>query len=92
MIGIEDYLEFTAESGRDFPGGWLLAMDTSLNVGDMTVQKSSAMEENSKIQILFQDVVRWLGNSSEERGRGEKWRIINNYAQKLLNKGYDVLK
>ena len=47
-------------------------MDTSLNVGDMTVQKSSAMEENSKIQILFQDVVRWLRNSSEERGeRGE---------------------
>ena len=92
MTGIEDYLEFTAESGRDFPGGWLLTMDTSLNVGDLTVQMSSANEENSRIQILFQDVVRWLGNSSEERGRGEKWRIIDNYTQKLLNKGYDVLK
>ena len=57
---------------------------------DKTVQKSSAMEENSKEQILSQDVVRRLGNSSEELGRKESWRILDNYGQKLLNSGYEI--
>ena len=106
MTGIEDYLEFTAESGSEFPDGWLPTLDTSLKVSldnkikyrfyeketsaDKTVQKASAMEENSKVQILSQDVVRRLSNSSEDLGRKESWRILDSYGQKLLNSGYDM--
>ena len=34
MTGIEEYLEFTAESGSDFPGGCFPTLDTSLKVDD----------------------------------------------------------
>ena len=57
-----------------------------------TVQKESAMEENVKMQILAQDLVRRLNNSSEELGKKEKARVVDTYAQKLLNSGYDVLQ
>ena len=108
MAGIEDYLQFTAESGEEFPGGWLPTLDTSLKVDKnnqvryrfyeketavkSTVQKESAMEENVKMQILAQDLVRRLNNSSEELGKKEKARVVDTYAQKLLNSGYDVLQ
>ena len=71
MAGIEDYLQYTAESGSEFPEGWLPTLDTSLKVDKTnqvkyrfyeketavktTVQKESAMEENIKMQILAQD-------------------------------------
>ena len=34
MEGVEEYLEFTMESGEDFEGGWLPTLDTSLKVGE----------------------------------------------------------
>ena len=67
-------------------------LDTSWKVGDknnvlyrhyeketttnQTIQKSSAMGENMKVQIAAQDLVRRLSNIME-------------YVQKLLNSGYE---
>ena len=44
------------------------------------------------MQILAQDLGRRLNNSSEDLGMKEKARVVDTYAQKLLNSSYDVPK
>ena len=46
------------------------------------------MNENTKIQVVSNDLVRRLLNSSEELGSKEKARIVDQYGQKLLDSGY----
>ena len=85
-------------------GGWLPTLDTELRVNKenqvefkfyeketttrKTVQKTSAMEENNKIKILSNDLVRRLCNTMETLGAKEQHMVIDNYSQKLLNSGY----
>ena len=104
MTGIEEYLEFTVESAMDFEEEWLPTLDTSLKVSkdntilyrffektttsSMTVQMNTAMEENTKMMIVAQDLVRRLLNSKESLGAEERMRVVDGYAQKLLNSGY----
>ena len=106
MSGIEQYLEFTGETGLDFEGGWLPTLDTSLMVGkdnkvlykffeketatNKTVQRDSAMEKNTKLQIIAQDLVRRLLNTMESLGSQERMKVVDGYAQKLLNSGYEM--
>ena len=106
LSGLESFLEFTVESGEEFDNGWLPTLDTSLKVGERnqilyrffeketsssrTVQKRSAMEENSKHQVLANDLVRRLCNSMEQLGEEERRRIIDGYSQKLINSGYGI--
>ena len=87
-------------------GGWLPTLDTSMKVEDnnqvvfkfyqkpmsrkMTVQMESALEENSKMKILSNDLIRRLLSSSEELGGEEKNRIVDEYAEMLLSSGYNV--
>ena len=90
MGGIEEYLSFTVESGEEFKDGWLPTLDVSLRVDEnntvqfkfyekdtcskKTVQKDSAMEENSKIQTVSNDLVRRLNNTRESMGSTELTR------------------
>ena len=90
MGGVESYLSFTVESGEHFP-----TLDTSLKVGSdnkikyrfyeketcsqKTVQRRTAMEENVKLKIVSNDLVRRLCNSMEELGSEELKRIIDGY-------------
>ena len=53
-----------------------------------TVQKRTAMEQNTKIQIVSNDLVRRMCNTMEELGEQERHVVIDGYAQKLLNSGY----
>ena len=53
-----------------------------------TVQKQSAMGENMKVQILSQDTVRRLLNTSESKGAETREQIIDQYARKLRASGY----
>ena len=92
------------ESEEDFEGGWLPTLDTSLKVGEdntilfkfyekettsnRTIQKRTAMEQNSKIQIVSNDLVRRLCNTMEELGEQETLKVVDGYAQKLLNGGF----
>ena len=94
---VEDFLKFTVETGEDFDG-WLPTLDTSLKVGDnnvikfkfyekpvgaeQTVQQRSAMGEDSKVQILSNDLIRRLSNCSVDIGAEEKRRIVDKYGQK----------
>ena len=106
MGGVEEYLNFTTEVGEDFPGGWLPTLDTSLRVtpenkiqykfyekpegAKSTVQMRSAMGENSKYQILSQEMIRRLLNTSEELEVEHKQEIVDKYAEKLHNSGYEL--
>ena len=85
---------------RRIRGGWLPTLDTNLRVsGDnlvqfkfyekttcskKTVQRTSAMEENSKIQTVSNDLVRRLGNTRESMGVVEMCRVVDQYGQKLV--------
>ena len=104
MQGVEHYLDFTVETGEDFNDGWLPTLDTCLRIGEnnetlfryfekdvcssRTVQKQSAMGENMKVQILSQDTVRRLLNTSESKGAETREQIIDQYARKLRASGY----
>ena len=55
----------------------------------MTIQLRSAMNENQKIQILSQDMVRRLFNVREELGAKNRGEVVDKYAKKLLQSGYN---
>ena len=57
---------------------------------NMVVQKSSAMDENSKMKILANDLTRRLLNTSESLGMNAKVKAVDMYSQKLTNSGYRV--
>ena len=101
---VETFLRFTIETEEDFSDGWLPTLDTKLRVAgsnqvlhgyfekptnsNITIQRRTAMGEDSKIQILSIDLIRRLRNSSEDLGEGAKVEIVDNYAQELVNSGY----
>ena len=48
----------------------------------MCVQFSSAMEENSKMKILANDLTRRLLNMSESLDMSERVKVVDTYSQK----------
>ena len=103
---VETFLEFTVESGEEFGDGWLPTLETALRMGDgntieyrfyeketcstKTVQIRTAMDENSKHQVLANNLVRRLCNSMEGVGEEEIVRVVDSYSQKLLNSGFNM--
>ena len=87
-------------------GGWLPTLDTSLKVTaenviqykfyekptttQKVIMKQSAMAENSKIQVLSNELIRRLKNTSLELGEEVKVEILDGYTQKLINSGYTL--
>ena len=56
-----------------------------------TVQRTSVIPENTKYQVLSQNMVRRLLNTCESMGTymsGSRWQVVDGYAQKLVNSGY----
>ena len=47
------------------------------------------MGEDQKIQVLTQEVVRSLGNTTEGLGEEDYVSILDRFAQKLFNSGYE---
>ena len=104
--GIADYLEFTFESGEDYPDKWLPTLDTSLRVNpsniveykyyekptttNTTVRMATAMSENSKLQCLSNDLVRRLLNTRVELPSRYREEVIERYGTKLLTSGYGL--
>ena len=102
----QDFLNFTVETSDDFPTGWLPTLDTALRVTtnnivdytfyekpmsrNVTVQRMSAMEENSKMKTLSNDLIRRLLNTSERLGLEKRIKVVDNYSQKLLNSGFKL--
>ena len=99
-----DYLHFTVESGADYGDGWLPTLDTSLVVSNnnmvnyryfekptttnTTLRSTTAMEENSKMQCLANDLVRRLLNTKAELPSSVREEVVDKYGMKILTSGY----
>ena len=106
MRDIEEFLNFTMETGEDFDSGWLATLDTDLQVNsgnrveykfyqkpmasNVGVQKQSAMKENGKMKTLSNDLTRRLLNTSESLGMDERITVIDDYGQRMLNSGFGI--
>ena len=106
MQGIIKGLVMTMESKEMFDGNWLPTLDVSLAVSgsnriqyrffeketttSLTVQKRSAMEENPKVQIVSNEVIRRLLNTGREIPLKQKRGILDDFGGKLLASGYDT--
>ena len=58
-------------------------------VTNVMVQKRSAMGENSKVQILANEMMRRLGNTDQRQGKNINKEVVDGFAKKLLTSGYD---
>ena len=103
---MEDYLAFTTETCEDFTDGWLPTLDCSLKVdddntilykfyeketsSDYTVRKTTAMNEDNKVKVVSNDLIRRLLNTCEKMGKEEKTAVVEGYGQKLTNSGYST--
>ena len=98
-------LKMTMETKDDFCGEYLPTLDVNLAItasnrlkfkhfekptcSNLTLQKRSAMEENSKIGILGNEVIRRMMNVWGEDTRVRN-KVIDEYAVKLLTSGYSI--
>ena len=105
MNSICNWLTFTMESVEDF-GGKLPTLDLNIWVDEnnivmyifyqkpmsssMVIQRRSAMPENMRMSTLNQEVIRRMLNTSERLDMTWRNRIVDDYAQKLRNSGYDL--
>ena len=96
-------LKFTTEVGEG-EDEWLATLDTMMRVENsnlvsyrhyekpsstnVMVQRRSALEENSKNQILANDLVRRLGNNDVRQERKVVERVVDKFSKKLLTSGY----
>ena len=106
MQYLDDFLNFTMETSEDFPSGWLATLDTDLRIeenntisykyyekpmaSNVCVQKLTAMDENSKMKTLSNELTRRLLNTSEALENKVRVQIIDDYSQKLRNSGYEL--
>ena len=84
--------------------GWLPTLDTQMRIEEdntvgyryyekdtcnkRTIQSRTAMNENTKMQILSNDTVRRLLTTREDLGDAYKGAVVDRYAVKLLRSGY----
>ena len=54
------------------------------------IQRLTAVDENSKMKTLSNDLTRRLLNTSESLDDEVRVEVINKYSQKLINSGYGV--
>ena len=104
MGEVEDYLEFTTESEKDYQDGWLPTLDFAMKISETnqvlfrfwekptnskkTLDRRSSMGENQMRQILTQEMVRRLNNTREDLPKEDFKTIIDKYTQKLINSGH----
>ena len=105
MQEVMNCLTFTTEVGEG-DENWLPTLDIAMRVEEnntisyihyekptttnLVVQKRSAMDENSKLQILANDLVRRLSNVDENQENKRVKEVIDKYSIKLITSGYTI--
>ena len=56
------------------------------------VLKRTALNENSKNQILANDLVRRLGNTDDRQQNSTKQAVLDQFARKALTSGYSIVQ
>ena len=105
MQEVFPFLRFTTEVGEG-EECWLPTLDTQIRVEqtnlisykhyekptttNIMVQKRTSMDENSKNQILANDLVRRLGNTDVRQPRKVVAEVVDMFGKKLLTSGYSM--
>ena len=106
MENVVKGLVMSMESKEDFDGRWLPTLNVSLAMtssnrlefthyekptsSNLTLQKRSAMEQNTKMGIMGNEVTRRMFNIGGEVEDKERWEALDGYAAKLLTSGYQI--
>ena len=59
---------------------------------NVMVQKKSALDENSKSQILANELMRRLGNTDQRQEDSVKGEVVDQFSVKVLTSGYSLLQ
>ena len=105
MQGVFSFLRFTTEVGEG-EERWLPTLDTQIRVEDNNtisykfyekptttntmVPKRSALNENSKLQILANDLIRRLSHTDLRQDRRTTCEVIDQFGKKVLTSGYSI--
>ena len=106
MKGVMEGIELTMETKEDFGGEWLPTLDVNLAIDErnrlkfnyyekptssnLTLQKNTAMEQNTLVGILSNEVMRRMLNIGGETSSQARWDALDNYAVKLLTSGFSL--
>jgi hypothetical protein len=94
MNSICDFLVLTMESGDDFRDGRLPTLDLNIWVERITPhsfsKKVDFWDTLMMVATLSQEVIRRMMNTSEQLDMRDRNMVVDNYAQKLSNSGYNV--
>ena len=98
-------MRFTTEVGEG-EERWLPTLDTQIRVEDNNtisykfyekptttntmVPKRSALNENSKLQILANDLIRRLSHTDLRQDRRTTCEVIDQFGKKVLTSGYSI--
>ena len=107
MQDVLPFLKFTTEVGEG-EGLWLPTLDILIRVEEnnitsyryfekptttnVMVQKRSALEENSKTQILANDLVRRLGNTDTRQANTVLGGVVDQFGVKVMTSGYTLMQ
>ena len=96
---------FTTEIGEG-EGLWLPTLDIQIRVEEnnvisfrfyekptmtnVMVQRRSALEENSRNQILANELVRRLGNTDTRQSSALMGEVVDQFSKKILTSGYNL--
>ena len=106
MQGLTKCLSFTVETCEDFPNGWLPTLDFQIRITESNVieysffekptspnrclQADTALNQNSLMRSLSNEVGRRLDSFSETVALRERVAALDKFSQKLLNSGHSV--
>ena len=106
MKSIYKFLNFTMETAADFPDSRLPTLDFSLWVDEnglimytfyekpmscnQVMHADSALPENMRVASLQAEVTRRMQNVSELLPDRERVAVLDRYAQKMANSGYQL--
>ena len=57
---------------------------------NVMVQKRSALDENSKSQILANELMRRMGNTDQRQVDSVKGEVVDQFSMKVLTSGYSL--
>ena len=106
MQGLTKCLKFTVETSEDFADGWLPTLDFKLRVNSNNIieysfyekptasnrclQEDTALNHNSLIMALSNEVGRRLDSYSSSMPNKERVDALDRFSQKLVNSGHAV--
>ena len=106
MQGLTDCLSFTVETQEDFPDGWLPTLDFKIRItkdniveytfftkptaSDVCLQADTALNQNTLVQSLSNEVARRLDNISNTMSKEERVAVLDDFTRKLGDSGHSI--